>query len=117
MKLFIDQDFNHKILRGLVQKIPDLDFITADQLGKSAETDENHLEWALQNSRIILTHDVNTFTDAAYKKLKNGEEIFGLITVPQEMPIGDAVNELEIILSCCEEGEFKNRVEYLPLFD
>lgn len=113
-RLLIDHDFNHKILRGLVQRIPNLDFVTADQIEKRAESDENHLIWALRNERVIISHDVNTFTDASIKRLNNGEEIYGLIVVPQNMPIGDAVKELEMILECCNDTEFKNRVDYLP---
>ncbi len=75
-RLLIDHDFNHKILRGLVQRIPNLDFVTADQIEKRAESDENHLIWALRNERVIISHDVNTFTDASIKRLNNGEEIY-----------------------------------------
>ncbi len=43
LRLFFDQDFNHKILRGLIQRIPNLDFITPIHLGNINESDENHL--------------------------------------------------------------------------
>ena len=114
LRLFFDHDFNHRILRGLIQKIPELDFITPNQLGNITESDENHLVWALENRRVVISHDVNTMTEAANQRLKGGESIFGLILVPQEMPIGDAINELEIIIRCSEENEFENNVKYLP---
>ena len=115
LRILFDHDFNHKILRELVQKIPDLDFITPNQLGNIAETDENHLIWALANRRVVVSHDVNTMTDAAHQRLKNGESIFGLILVPQEMPIGDAITELEIIINCSDENEFEDLVKFLPM--
>ncbi|MGI8669739.1 MAG: DUF5615 family PIN-like protein [Aridibacter sp.] len=115
LRLFIDHDFNYKILRALTQRIPDLDFVTTLQLGKEDETDENHLNWATKENRVILTHDVNTFTNAAYNKLKNGERISGLIVVPQTLQLGIAIDELEIIITCCKENELKNRIEFLPL--
>lgn len=114
LRLFFDHDFNHHILRGLLQRIPDLDFVTPLQLGNITESDANHLVWALKNHRVVVSHDVNTMTDAAYQKLKNGELIYGLIIVPQDMPIGDAISELEIIILCSEENEFKNFVKFLP---
>lgn len=46
LRLFFDNDFNHCILRGLKQKIPDLDFVTPDKLGNTTESDESHLVWA-----------------------------------------------------------------------
>ena len=115
LRLFFDHDFNYKILRGLKERIADLDFVTPHQLGNITESDENHLVWALKNRRVVISHDVNTMTDAANKRLKNGESIFGLILVPQDLPIGDAVTELEIIINCSDENEYENRVEYLPL--
>jgi hypothetical protein len=36
-------------------------------------------------------------TSAANERLKNGETVFGLIIVPQVMPISLAIDELEII--------------------
>jgi hypothetical protein len=105
---------NHDILRGLLKRIPDLDFVTPSQLGNITESDANHLVWALENRRVVVSHDVNTMSDAANRKLKNGEPIFGLILVPQSMAVGDAVNELEIIILCSDENEFENLIKYLP---
>lgn len=95
--------------------MPNLDFITPSQLGNIDESDENHLIWALANRRVIVSHDVNTMTEAANARLKNGLSIFGLIIVPQKMPIGDAVSELEMIIFCSEESDFESFVQYLPM--
>jgi len=114
LQLFIDHDFNHKILRGLMRRIPKLDFVTAEQIGRKTASDQSHLVWALENERVVITHDTNTFTKFAYQRLKNGEDIFGVLAVPQDMPIGDVINELEIIILCSDKNEFVNRVRFLP---
>lgn len=115
LRLFFDHDFNHRILRGLTQKIPDLDFVTPTILGNIDESDENHLAWAWKNKRVVVTHDVNTMTDAANQRFENGESISGLIIVPQTMPIGDAISDLEIIIICDTIEEFENRIRYIPI--
>lgn len=115
LKIFFDHDFNHKILRGLEQRIAELDYLTPNHLGNIIESDENHLIWALENGRVVVSHDVNTMTEAANERLKNGRTIFGLILVPQEMPIGEAITELEIIINCSEAEDFENLVLFLPL--
>lgn len=33
LKILIDQDFDHDILRGLVRRLPELDFVTALEVG------------------------------------------------------------------------------------
>lgn len=115
VRIFFDQNFNHRILRGLIERVPKLDFVTTQILNKQEEIDPKLLELALTENRIIITHDINTFPKYAYEKLRKGEQVSGVIIVPQDMPIGEAVNELEIIITCSEENEFENRVEFLPL--
>ena len=114
LRLFFDHDFSHRILRGLARRIPDLNFVNPNQLGNKTESDENHLIWALENQRVVISHDVSTMSDAAYKRLKNGEPIFGLLLVPQKMAIGEAISELEMIICCSNEDEFENLVKFLP---
>ncbi len=115
LRLFFDHDFNHRILRGLTKRIPDLDFVTPTILRNIDDSDENHLVWAWENRRIIVTHDVNTMTDAANQRFANNQSISGLIIVPQNMPIGEAINDLEIIIVCDTEDELQNRIRFLPI--
>jgi len=44
-----------------------------------------------------------------------GEKMSGLIIVPQEIPIGKAIDDLEIIVTCSLEDEWENVIHYLPL--
>jgi hypothetical protein len=53
-------------------------------------------------------------TSAANERLKNGETVFGLIIVPQVMPISLAIDELEIIILCSVENDFINQIKFLP---
>lgn len=115
LRLLTDQNFNHDILRGLRERVPELDLFTTQELGKENDKDEQLLAWAAEENRVILTHDINTVTKHAYARLKDGEKMFGVIVVPQQMPVGAAVNELEIIVSCSDEDDFDNQVSYLPM--
>jgi predicted nuclease of predicted toxin-antitoxin system len=114
MKIFIDHDFNHRILRGLIKLIPEADFVTAYEIGGIEKSDSEHILWATNENRLILTHDIRTFPSHAAALIEKGHEISGIILVPQNMPIGNAVEELELILSCGSSEEFKNLIIYLP---
>jgi len=114
MNILFDQNFNYRILHGLVKKIPTLNFVTTQELSKEREEDSELIDWATKENRVILTHDINTFPKFAYAKIAKGEKTVGVLIVPQDMPIGEAINELEIIITCSLENEFENRVEYLP---
>jgi len=66
LRLLFDQDFNHDILRGLFLRLPDVDGVTALQAGLDKAPDPELLEWAAQQRRTVVTHDVNTMPDHAY---------------------------------------------------
>ncbi len=114
LKLFFDQNFNHRILRGIRRRIPDLDFVTTQILNKEKEVDPKLLKIALKENRVIVTHDKKTFPKYAYAEVMKGESISGVLIVPKDLGIGTATDELVIIIICSEENEFENRVEYLP---
>lgn len=115
LKLFIDQDFNHDILRGIIARIPDLNFVTAHGIGRGREQDLAHLEWATEQGRIIVTHDINTFTNTVNSLIKGGHETTGLVVVPQLLQIGRAIEDLELLICCVDFDELKSSIRYLPL--
>ena len=114
LRLFFDHDFNRRILRGLRKRIPGLDYVTTQQLKIGEEQDTSHLQRAAEENRVIISHDVNTMTKFAKERIRRGEKMPGLIIVPQHMPIGQAINELEMIILCSLEVEFENIIVYLP---
>lgn len=115
LKILFDQNFNQRIIRGLSRRVSNFDYTTTQILNKERETDLKLLEFALSENRVILTHDINTFPGFAFEKIIEGENISGVLIVPADMSVGEAINELELIVTCCNEDEFRNRVEYLPI--
>jgi hypothetical protein len=55
LRLLIDQDLDHDILRGLIRRIPRLEVVTAFEIGMSKATDSQLLTRAAQDGRIIVT--------------------------------------------------------------
>ncbi|MDQ3009106.1 MAG: DUF5615 family PIN-like protein [Acidobacteriota bacterium] len=115
LRLLIDQNFDHDILRGLERRISDLDYVTTGEMGLSQTRDPELLKWAAAERRVILTHDQSTMPDHVPDRLSNGQDVFGVLIVPSGLPIGVAINELEWIIDCSEEDEYQNRYLYLPL--
>src|ERR1051326_4039981 len=72
LKLLIDQDFDHDIFRGLAQRIPDLDAVTALQVGLSNARDDELLAWADHEERIVVTHDRRTMPAHAARRMNEG---------------------------------------------
>ncbi len=115
IQLLADENFNHRILRGLKLRLPALDYLLVQETAAFQQDDPQVLDWAAANNRVIVTHDVNTMTGHAYERLEAGQFLPGVVIVPKELAIGSAIEELAILLACSQPEEFPNRVIYLPL--
>lgn len=115
IRLFIDQDFDHDILRGLARRVPDLDAMTAYEAGLSEAADPELLEGAAEARRIVVTHDRKTMPAHATDRIEAGEKMMGLIVVSRQLPISQVIDDLEVIVVCSLEHEWENVIRYLPL--
>ncbi len=114
LRLLIDQDLDHVILRGLLLRVPNLDVITAHQVGLSNASDPELLAWAAEHERVVVTHDRRTMPYYAASRIARAEKVAGIIIVSRQLPISQVINDLEIIVSCSDMVEWENVVKYLP---
>ncbi len=115
LKLLVDQDLDHDILRGLIRRIPQLDAVTAFEIGMSEATDTELLVWAAQAGRIIITHDRQTMPVHAAGLMSKGENIAGIFVVLRRIPLHRVIEDLEVMITCTENDEWVNVIRYLPL--
>ena len=81
--LLVDENFNHRILRGLKRRLPALDTLLVQEANIVQYDDLNVLAWAAAHSRVVITHDVNTMTRYAYTRLEVGQPVPGVVIVPK----------------------------------
>jgi predicted nuclease of predicted toxin-antitoxin system len=115
LRLLIDQNFNQIILRGLRQRIPSLDAVTAHQADLSGATDPDLLAWAADEGRVLVTHDRRTMSDHVADRLAAGEHIAGVVIVSRKLPFGRVIDDLEIIVMCSSQDDWIDIVRHLPL--
>lgn len=96
-------------------RLPGLDLVRVRDVALASAGDPQVLAWAAREDRLLLTHDVNTMTGHANSRLRDGHRMAGLVVVPQWVPIGAAVADLEVLLTCSPPEELADRVTYLPL--
>ena len=77
-RLAVDEDFDNRIVRGLLRLFPTLDIVRAQDAGLPGKPDPAILEWAATESRILLTHDATTMTKHAYARVESGKPMPGL---------------------------------------
>ncbi len=115
LRLAADENFNADIVRGLLRRRPDLDIVRVQDVGLSGADDPTVLEWAAQEGRVLLTHDVSTLTRYAYERVEAGKSMPGIFEVNRRVPVGVAIEDILLIAECSLEGEWEGQVRYLPL--
>ena len=96
-------------------RLPELDIVLVRQIGLAGSKDLALLKWAAQNDRTMLTHDIKTMPPYAEQLMMHSEPMAGMILVPQNTPIGRAIADLELVIACHSQEEFRHRIERLPL--
>lgn len=110
-----DENFNNQIVRGVLRQSPDVDIVRVQDVNLSGVDDPTVLEWAAQEERIVLTHDVATMTTFAYQRIQERWPMPGLFEVSRRVPVGVAIEEIILIAECSFEGEWEGQVRFLPL--
>jgi len=113
--LAADENFNNDIVRGLLRRKPDLDIVRIQDEGLSGADDQAVLEWAAQQGRILLTHDVSTITHYAYDRVRSGRPMPGIFEVSRDIPINIVIDDILLLAEYSVEGEWEGQVRYLPL--
>lgn len=115
IKFLVDENFNHKTLAGIKRQEPSIDIIAVQDVGLVATDDRDVLEWAAQDGRIVVTHDVSTFSVFAFERVSAGRPMPGVIEIPETVPMGTIINDLILIAGASEPDEWADKVRYLPL--
>lgn len=88
IKFAIDADFDNDILRGLLRRNPELNIVRVQDVGLRTADDPTILEWAANEGRILLTHDVTTMTAHANDRSRKHQPMPGIFVAPQQYAIG-----------------------------
>jgi hypothetical protein len=113
--LAADENFNNDIIRGLLRHRRDLSIVRVQDAGLSGADDPTVLEWAAQEGRVLLTHDVTTITRHAYERVRAGKPMPGVFEVDRGLPIGAIIEDILLLVECSLDGEWEGQIRYLPL--
>ena len=115
LRLAADENLNNAIVRGLLRRRPDLDIVRVQDADLSGADDPTVLEWAAQEMRVLLSHDVSTITKHAYERVRAAQPMPGVIEIGETVPIGQAIEDILLLAECSLDDEWEGQVHYLPL--
>jgi hypothetical protein len=87
LKFLVDENFNHKTLAGIKRREPGLDIVAVQEVGLRETEDPEVLDWAAQEGRVVVTHDVSTFSVFAFERVAAGLPMPGVIEIPETVPM------------------------------
>jgi predicted nuclease of predicted toxin-antitoxin system len=94
LRFLSDENFNGDIIRGMRLRRPELDLARVQDSGLQGIEDPEILEWAVENDRVVLTHDRSTMPDFAYERLVSKQKMAGMFLVNDRMATRQAIDEL-----------------------
>lgn len=115
LRFLADEDLNRAIVRGVQRVNPDIDIVRVQDVGLRTQEDIVILNWAANEGRVLLTHDVTTMPEQAYERVINNLPMPGVFVIHQEESISRVIEEIILIAECSLEGEWEGQVNYLPL--
>jgi hypothetical protein len=109
-----DADLDEDIVTGLRRREPVVDFQTATEAGLRGLDDQQVLERAAEEQRVLVSHDRKTmphhFADFILRKRSPG-----LVIISQKVSTVAAIEELLLIWTACEAEQWTNRIAVISL--
>jgi hypothetical protein len=109
-----DADLNEGIVKGLLRREPEIDFRTAVEAGLRGFTDQQVLELASVEGRILVSHDRKTMP-RQFAEFIQRRRSPGLFIVSQKTDLLTAIQDLLLIWVASEAEEWINRMWTIPL--
>lgn len=109
-----DADLNERIVSGALRRAPEVDFRTATSAGIRGLHDSDVLEVAARENRLLVTHDWETMP-YHFGKFILERQSAGVLVIPQQLGIGQAIEEIIMIWYVSEAEEYINSIRRIPL--
>lgn len=113
-KFQADADLNEDIVTGVLRRMPEIDFQTATEAGLEGLPDENVLDIAARENRILVTHDRKTMPKHFAAFMQN-QTCSGVLIVSKKLEISLAIDEIILIWLASEAEEYVDSIRQLPI--
>lgn len=109
-----DADFNEDIVSGVLRRVPEIDFQTANEAGFGGLGDPEILAIAADDDRILVSHDRKTMPIhfGAFIETRTSPGVF---IVQQDSEIVRIIEDLVLIWAASEAEEYIDSIRTVPL--
>lgn len=110
IKLYLDEDVDISLAHALKQK--GIDVLTTQESGNKRLSDSEQLEFAVNNKRVMFTHNKRDFLLLHKSYLLEGRSHYGIILSDQRT-VGEMLRGLSKLIFSLTAEQMKNRREFL----
>ena len=112
LSLYMDHHVPSAISAGLRKR--GIDVLTTQEDGTTTLEDDLLLDRATSLGRVLFSEDEDLLAIAQHRQAI-GQEFAGVVYAHQQnISIGQAIRDLELLAKVLELDDMRNRVEYLP---
>jgi len=110
IKLMLDEDVQIELASAL--KAEGIDAISAQEFGRKGLPDEEQLNFADNNGRVIFTYNVGDFVKLHGTFITQGRDHQGIV-VSKQLSISQALKGFLRLVNTLSANEMANRLEFL----
>ena len=113
IRFYVDEDAaEHAVVEGLRQR--EVNVLTVLEAGRGEETDEEQLEFAAMEGRVLYSLNVAHFCRLHQEFLATGRHHAGIVVIPRHRySIGEKIRRLLSLVETLNTDEMIDRLEYL----
>jgi len=109
-RFYIDEDVPVGLARSLEKR--GIDVLTTQDAENIGKTDREQLEYANEQNRVFLTHNIRDFAILHKKYIDKGWTHSGIV-VSDQLPIGTLLRRVLQLNNTVHADDIKNRLKYL----
>jgi hypothetical protein len=110
IRFFTDEDMYGAVAPQLRRH--GFDAVSTPEAGRMGLVDADHLQWATQQGRVVVTFNVSDFCQLHQDWLTRGLHHAGIV-VSLQRPIGDAIRRLINLAQSLSADDMKDRLEHM----
>ncbi len=113
IKVYLDEDAQDgDFVTALMFR--SIDVLTSNEAGMNGKSDEEQLEFAAGQGRVLFSHNVGDFSVLHIEYLQAGKEHAGIVLAQQQQyGIGEQMRRLLHLTSALTAEEMQSRLEFL----
>jgi hypothetical protein len=115
VRFLADENVDSDIVLGLKRRVDDVDIVRVQDVGLRTQDDPTILQWAANEGRVLVSHDLKTIPDFAFERVAPRLAMPGVFLAAKALAMAVVIDELALIAEASNAEDWVGKVVYLPL--